>query len=1024
MERKKLTSTTSSDNYFDSLIDEFGTNPNNAAADYSLAQTPLAQDMLDSRTTRAINELTKAADDKEALGHISVHGWAHKQGKRIFKGPVHKSWKRRYFALEGSKFYYFLEPLDCRKYFTSRNPELVVGVLDLKDAYKLEPSQRMDLPFKGIEIHTKQRLWVLCPESESDYNVFFDALENLIITEGSGNVLIRDLPNVRVYKMKGQATYRFFYVLFVITAIIELAALGLWFPVGIQPCDLDLRSDTCADIQATKLKTIKCESGPFNGVYTPPDWYMWFAGVDSVQCFKPAPTGQWISYLLFYLAEFISVALAFLYYLGMWKPVRRGAQYLQDFKPSFPKEEWPTVDVLLCHYSEPSEDTIATLHHIMKMNYPSHLVHVWICDDGYCKSKWAPGASVPEVTVNRGVLENAGDVRLEVAQFMYDLVKSTDDMDITQWRKQHTTVNVPTADNPRIVSRADCAVGSVRDDYKYEGYFHLTFVGRIKPPVHHSKAGNINNVLYNEGANGKYAMILDNDMKPHEMFIQATLPFFFDDGMKRSFSCCATGCHQIAHISCSSCITAGVPEGRVSYCSRDCFQIAGHVTSSVHLRQTKRQRKATMSCMACGSKIDKKTGYCRKCKGHVQAVQEMTSKHESVLTINHGRYTDDIEFNQVGYVQTPQYFEDCLQLQLGDPCGHRNATFFDAAQIGMDGYEMASFAGTNAMFRRQALDSVNGIQYGSLTEDAFTGKMMVDRGWKGLYFRKDLEGEIEERIRLAEGAVPESVAASLAQRKRWAKGNFQIFLGNKRELIDPEWLRPVVEVPKKRKVNRFMKWVIFMNLTIYPIGSIPALFFFYIIGYFLYSGLAPIYTSGLRLLVALVPKLIIQAFLVALSTRAVENNDVVRSQQTWFSYACVHVLAIFEGFYWKITGKEASWANTGALGGNSPMELPNLLVFFAMAFGVLWAIVRFFAGYDNTVPSHNTPLVLASVFMGGFILEQLGPMVRMSIQEYFGWSHRSLTDHGNIVGSLNMAIVLSIICVWVLVEQPDSSIFT
>ncbi len=48
--------------------------------------------------------------------------------------------------------------------------------------------------------------------------------------------------------------------------------------------------------------------------------------------------------------------------------------------------------------------------------------------------------------------------------------------------------------------------------------------------------------------------------------------------------------------------------------------------------------------------------------------------------------------------------------------------------------------GTNAIFRRSALDSVAGIAYGSLTEDAFTGKLMIDKGWKGLYFRKDFEG--------------------------------------------------------------------------------------------------------------------------------------------------------------------------------------------------------------------------------------------------------------------------------------------
>ncbi len=92
-------------------------------------------------------------------------------------------------------------------------------------------------------------------------------------------------------------------------------------------------------------------------------------------------------------------------------------------------------------------------------------------------------------------------------------------------------------------------------------------------------------------------------------------------------------------------------------------------------------------------------------------------------------YQDDISANQVAFVQTPQYFRDsCIQLQLGDPLGHRNATFYDAIQTGQDGYECASFAGTNALFRREALDSVGGIQYGSLTEDAFTGLMLTKLG--------------------------------------------------------------------------------------------------------------------------------------------------------------------------------------------------------------------------------------------------------------------------------------------------------
>ena len=29
---------------------------------------------------------------------ISIHGYLHKQGKRVIKGPIHKSWKKRYFG--------------------------------------------------------------------------------------------------------------------------------------------------------------------------------------------------------------------------------------------------------------------------------------------------------------------------------------------------------------------------------------------------------------------------------------------------------------------------------------------------------------------------------------------------------------------------------------------------------------------------------------------------------------------------------------------------------------------------------------------------------------------------------------------------------------------------------------------------------------------------------------------------------------------------------------------------------------
>lgn len=960
---------------------------------------------------------------------ISVHGYMHKQGKRTIKGPIHKSWKRRYFALEKAKIYYFHSHLECRQYFTTRNADLVVGAVELKDALQLRPCARLDLPHKGFEIHTKRRVWVLCPETDEEYRMWFQGVEYAIVSTGAGNVIERKLPNVRRYQMKGIATYRILYFLFLLTGLLELFGLFFWFVLGVEPCDVGRRDVDCDVILSTSMDDLSCSAKPFNGIWTPPRWYLEIAGVEDVKCFHEAPIPQWASYFSLLFAEILSFFLSALYYLGMWKPVRRGAHYFDEFEPKIPDDMWPKVDVLICHYSEPAEECIDTLMACMNLQYPPHLLQIYVLDDGYCKAKWTKGNPVPAIELNKGILETAGDLRQEVAQFMYDRVcDPNEDMEVYAWRKLHSSANLPSPSRPKVVNRADCAAGSFRDDYRYPGLPHVTFIGRVKPDPHYSKAGNINNVLYNEGANGKYLVILDCDMQPHPKFVLALLPFFFDDEdrqEKMKYSCCTIGCNKVAKMCCASCKIAGVPEERISYCSKICFDNAMHVQSDLHRRQvngtisdSSSSNKKELRCTVCDSKVDK-NGVCRKCKSN-QNVHEAAADDVHVLH----NYSDHVRDNAVAFVQTPQYFRDCIQLQIGDPLGHRNATFYDAIQTGQDGYDCASFAGTNAMFRREALDSIAGIQYGSLTEDCYTGQQLCGMGWKALYFRKDFEGETSERIRLAEGLIPDSVAASLSQRKRWAKGNFQIALMKKtKNYIDPEWKKPEVSVPTVKPSSAFMRRVFYYNATLYPLGSISAILFYYITIYFLYTGYAPIYMSGLRLLYGLVPKLIVQGMLSALSNRTVENNDVVRSQEVWFAYSWTNCTAVLEAFWWKLTGKEPRWFVTGGGSRGSVAELPNVLVFFGTVVGVIWAVIRFFAGYNSRQYSHGASLLFASVLMGLFIAHKLGPSVRMSIQEYFGWSYQSLMDHGNFIGSTAIAFGLVFISIWVHIEEPTSHPF-
>ena len=66
-----------------------------------------------------------------------------------------------------------------------------------------------------------------------------------------------------------------------------------------------------------------------------------------------APDGaQLAAYWVFVLVEIVA-AISLLVALSLRRRgVRRGARLLSEHVPPFPKRDWPTVDVLICHYSE------------------------------------------------------------------------------------------------------------------------------------------------------------------------------------------------------------------------------------------------------------------------------------------------------------------------------------------------------------------------------------------------------------------------------------------------------------------------------------------------------------------------------------------------------------------------------------------------------------------------------------------------------------------------------------------------
>ncbi len=124
---------------------------------------------------------------------------------------------------------------------------------------------------------------------------------------------------------------------------------------------------------------------------------------------------------------------------------------------------------------------------------------------------------------------------------------------------------------------------------------------------------------------------------------------------------------------------------------------------------------------------------------------------------------------RLGFVQTPQHFftEDPFQRNLLSTRAINNEQdlFFHVIQPGNDYWGAAFFAGSGALFRRRALESVGGFAVETITEDVHTGMRIHAAGWKSIYYNRDL----------AAGMAQESFADFIKQRLRWARGMTQIF---------------------------------------------------------------------------------------------------------------------------------------------------------------------------------------------------------------------------------------------------------
>lgn len=557
----------------------------------------------------------------------------------------------------------------------------------------------------------------------------------------------------------------------------------------------------------------------------------------------------------------------------------------------------------------------------LSLDYPSHLLHIIVADDGYFASPKVVERTEIGLQMYQMLAEQAG----------YDPLM--DEVILDNGLVEHYVIKSGEEELNRLDCALEChhfAFGPFSEEEKRApgALPRLSLIARVKPEDHHNKAGNINNVLFNADTDGKLILFLDADMQVTENFLLRTVPLMLEE--------LADDAADLV-----------LPEDLV----------------------------------------DPEIG--------------MDNGNSS------WRMNRDVAF-----VQAPQRFHN---VDADDFMAHRNAVFYDGICTGRDGFGLTPFVGTNAVWRREVLQEVGGIVYGSVTEDTLTSNEVHDRGYVSKYASEDL----------AWGEAPVSVAAAMLQRQRWAKGAVMNGMKIIRELWKSEGIKRTArkrgEIDEyyeyrrtaRRPNNALVRGMFALDSTLYPFLGVSAYLYMIVAISYLATGQAPISPESITsLAAAFVMYYCIRYITFYAAFAGVSSVDVLRSQQTWFSYNVCHVMGVVDAL--NVNGRMGWVANTGERNRRNWMEWVNIFLSFLMAFMVIFRLAAFL-WIDGGCRPWNT---VGAVSFGAYILFNLYPMASISLNERFSSAsdeekeHKTLSVPTPLVISIGTVIGVGFLATW------------
>lgn len=169
------------------------------------------------------------------------------------------------------------------------------------------------------------------------------------------------------------------------------------------------------------------------------------------------------------------------------------------------------------------------------------------------------------------------------------------------------------------------------------------------------------------------------------------------------------------------------------------------------------------------------------------------------------------EDSKTGFVQSPQVFYnlDPFQhnLNMGPNIPNEQDFFMRSIEEKRANYNAVLHVGTNALFRRSAIEAIGGIPTGSITEDMATGMLLQNSGYKSFFIKEAL----------ALGLSVENMEDLVKQRDRWCRGSVQVIKKH-----NPLKMKGLNIVQKLIYLDGFFFWLFGVRKMIYIIA--PLLF--------------------------------------------------------------------------------------------------------------------------------------------------------------------------------------------------------